>query len=63
MQVKDGIGNQLTGTVESHVATAIALEQFDPFGFKVLTRRQHISSFGVAAEGNNRRVLEQGVVG
>ena len=58
-QIEDGIGDELAGAVESNVAAAVALEDFNPALGKEFGRREDIFRFGIAAEGNDGRVLEK----
>jgi hypothetical protein len=58
-QIEDGIANDLAGTVESDVATAVAFEEFNTALGQEPWRSNYVGSFRVAAERDDRRVFEQ----
>jgi hypothetical protein len=45
--------------VKSHIPTAIAFEQLDALVFQLLARGEDVLLFGIAAESDDRRVLEE----
>ncbi len=58
-KIEDGIGDQLAGAVKGHVAAAVDLEQLHAALGQKLRRRQHVIELGIAAQRDDRRVLQQ----
>src|SRR5512133_2572516 len=58
-QIEDGIGDELTGAVEGDVSAAIGLEEFYALAVENFAGSDNVVFFGVAAEGDNGRVLNQ----
>ena len=58
-QVKDGIADDLSGTVKSDVAAAVAFEEFDATLAENFGRCDNVSCFRVAAQGDDWRMLEE----
>jgi len=58
-EVEDGIADDLAGAVESDVAAAVALEEFDAAPGEEFGRGDDVRGFGVAAESDDRRVFEE----
>jgi hypothetical protein len=59
MQIKDGISDQLSGTVERHISPAVALKHFHAAFRQFLLRNQDIGCSGIAAQRDHRRVLKE----
>src|SRR5271169_2375507 len=57
-QVKDGITDQLSRTVEGYIASAIALENLNAAFRKLFGRGNHVGSFRVPSERDDRCMLE-----
>ena len=45
--------------MKRNIAAAIALEDLDAAGSKHLSRSEHVSSFGIASEGDDGRMFQQ----
>ena len=58
-EIEDGVADELAGTVIGDVAAAIDLVEGDAAGGEQLVGREDVGAVGVAAEGENRRVLKQ----
>ena len=58
-QIEDGIADDLAGAVEGDVAAAVAFEELDAALGEEFGRCDHVGSFRVAAERDDRRVFEQ----
>lgn len=58
-EVEDGVADDLARAVKGDVSAAVAFEKLDAALLQQIGRADHIRSLGVAAERDNRRVLEQ----
>ena len=58
-QVEDGVADDLAGSVEGDVASAVAFEKLDAALGEEFGRSDHVGGFRVAAQGDDRRVFEQ----
>src|SRR5439155_9594557 len=58
-QVEDGVADELAGAVERDVAAPLDLEHLEPSLPLPLVRPEQVCVVGVAAQGYDRRVLEQ----
>jgi len=58
-QIEDGVPDELTGTVEGYVSAAVAIEALNAASSEQFVRCDYVRGFGVAAERDHRRVLEQ----
>lgn len=58
-QVEDGVADDLSGAVKGDIATAVAFEELNPALGPEFGRGDYVCGFGIAAEGDDRRVLEQ----
>jgi len=56
-QVKDGVADQLTGTMISDVAAAVDLVEGYAAAGQQLIRGQNVAAIGIASKSENRRVL------
>src|SRR5580658_855450 len=58
-QVKDGITDKLARAVKGHVATTIAIKDFDAAHRELLVRHNHVGSFCVPTKCDDGSVFEQ----
>ena len=58
-QIKDGIADELAGTVKSHVTAAVGLMQFHSIAGQEFTRSHDILRSCIAAQSDDRRMLQQ----
>ena len=58
-QIEDGVAHDLAGAVEGDVAAPVGFEEFDAALGQEFGARDHVCGFGVASEGDDRRVFEQ----
>ena len=58
-EIEDRIADDLAGTVEGDVATAVTFEEFDAAAVELLGRGKNVGDLGIAAEGDDRGVFEQ----
>ena len=58
-QIEDGIGDKLSGTVKGDIAAAIDLVNLNATGGEQLARGDDVALAGVAAQGDDRRMLDE----
>lgn len=58
-QIEDGIRDELTRPVESHVTAAIAFENVDTALGELFRRSENVLGLSISSKRNDRRVLEQ----
>jgi hypothetical protein len=58
-KVEDGVANELAGSMNRHIASAVAFNHFDAALDEEFGRDKDVGGFRVAAEGDDRRVFEQ----
>jgi hypothetical protein len=58
-EVEDGIPDELAGAMIGDVATALDLVNFYALGCEVFVIEEDVGAVGVAAEGQDGRVLEE----
>jgi hypothetical protein len=58
-QVKDGVANELTGTVIGDITTPVDLVERHASAGQKLIRCQNVAAVGIAAKSKHRRMLEQ----
>ena len=58
-QIEDGVAHDLAGAVEGDVAAAVAFEEFDAALGEEFRARNYICGFGIAAQGDDRLMLQQ----
>jgi hypothetical protein len=58
-KIEDGIADELSGAVEGDIAAAVALEELDAASDKGFGGSEDVGGFGVAAESDDGRVLDQ----
>jgi hypothetical protein len=58
-KIDDRIPNELSGTVESDVPSALDLKKLDPFALEKLRRGDQVLFLGRSAECDDRRMLDQ----
>ena len=58
-QIEDGVTDELAGAVKGDVAAAIDFVEGDSAADEQFIGSENVGSVGVAAEGEDRRVLEE----
>src|SRR5438128_697590 len=59
MQIKNGIRNQLSRTVEGHIPAAVTFKRLDAAFSQLFRSNQDIRSPGIAPQRDHRRVLKE----
>src|SRR5207244_4180002 len=59
VEIEDRVGDELSRPVIRNITATVDLEQLNLAALQLFLRQQNVFNFGVAAERDHRRMLEQ----